>query len=219
MFYIPDLVSSLQFFSYKSMSSQQYFRVLANFFAVRGQKKKGYLCDSTTMKVCEDSSVTDFFRGRSNIFEATLSSLHQPQISCFVYMKERLYRLSDFDLLNYDDVIYICEEENKDRLEAYLSPKPPKPESVPTAALENSNNTNSLTRKRKREQNLFDKLTAHLRRKGENEKEYKKGQARQQYLERETVDKYRQYKGLSLVQFDEEYGDLTWKRGELILLQ
>ncbi len=193
------------------------FRCLASFFSVKGQKKKGYICDAITLRVNANSDIKDYFRGRSEIFDSTLSNLVEPNISCYIYGKGRLFRVVSLDSLDFDDEIYICEEKYKDKLLQYvvtllncsISSTPTGSKQV-SITDDDTECTSDGSRKRKREESLFDKLQAHDKRKKEDAN-YKK-KCRQHYLERETVDAYRKYKGLSLVNFDDEYGELTWKK-------
>tara|TARA_R110002050_G_scaffold299843_2_gene466588 strand:- start:19 stop:963 length:945 start_codon:yes stop_codon:yes gene_type:complete len=67
------------------------------------------------------------------------------------------------------------------------------------------------SRKRKREASLLEKLQSHEKRKMDDP-EYRKGNTRQQFMERETIDAYRRSKALSMVAFDEKYNDLPWKK-------
>lgn len=193
-------------------------KVFANFFAVKGQKKKGYLVDSKTMRIQDESSMEDYFRGRSDAFEDVLSGAREVHLGCFVFRKDRLYRVDEFEALDSEDEIYICEVTLKGKLLAYLKDTDAAQAGASTSQSGQSGHQifvgeREISRKRKRSlaaDTLSGKLDEHRKRK-EEDKDYKRKE-RQNYGEREIVDIYRQYKGQSLAAFEEEYGDITWKK-------
>ncbi len=199
-------------------------RVLVNFFCVKGIKKKtGYLVDSIIVAIrrVSSSSEVEYFRGRSNSFEATLDTLKEVHTSCYMFMKGRAYRISSFSVLNMNDEIYVCEDKNKDYLQQFLlheSMSMAAP--APTVAIQRSSASTSSDNqetvevgenvlKRKRSDGLKEKLRNHIA--FEADPNYKNGPSRQQYLERETVNYFRLFKGMSLTEFHNEYNTIKWK--------
>lgn len=191
---------------------------LVHFFAVRGQKNRGYICDSVLMTMRGEYSMLDFFRGRSNDFENTLSKVEQISIECYIFVREKMFRVADFEALKEGDEVYVCESKYKSKLENYylLSTKSTVPSSsgITTESTPNPAG-DSGSRKRKREASLLEKLQSHEKRKMDDP-EYRKGNTRQQFIERETIDAYRRSKALSMIAFDEKYNDLAWKKCKCI---
>lgn len=203
----------------------QECRVLVNFFCVKGiKKKKGYLVDSIILPIgkVSPSSEIDYFRGRSKEFDATINSLKDVSLSCYMFLKGRVYRIASFSILKPNDEIYVCEARNKEQLQQFLiedglSQAPPPVPAISiqrvTSVSENATSAESEQQvdilKRKRNDSLKEKLRNHIT--FVADPDYKNGSSRQQYLERETVNAFREYKGMSLTEFHNEYNNMKWK--------
>ena len=204
---------------------------LVNFFAVKGQRMKGYIIDSVALTIHPQSSMEDYFRGRSEEFEDTLSKVEPVTITCFIFVNNKLYRVADFGSLQQDDEVYVCEHKYKQKLEAYLVANSSRPLFECSSLSSSSSSSSSSTttsdppstaseegcRKRKREDSLLEKLQMHERRKQMDPNYNSKGSGRQQFIERETIDVYRRFKAQSMVKFDENYGDTSWKKCKCLL--
>ncbi len=207
------------------------FRILVNFFGMTGvKKKKGYLVDSIILPMSTSTSEHDFFRAKSDSFEASLPTLQNVKLSSYMFVKGRTYRVTSFSVLTPDDELYVCEDINKQHLQRFLqeefekkvtseSPcaRPAVSSSIETdeqhqnIVLSGPADNSSL--KRKRTQTLKEKMEyhhAHI-----NHPDYKHGPARQQYLERATVNAFRQYQAMSIEEFHNQYSSMPWKQCKL----